>query len=240
MPTTRRYGHLRPRLPLSVTEAGRALSRTLTGYAELCLSAQVPSSIATLASAHIVDLVSHANGVLAEGLSDRTKAPVILSIMLDLLVVIVAILGFPPQHLRENSTARSVMYTSRFPAPGVRSANTSTAGELLSAPVLCSTMVKIRRLQKSRSRRASAIFAFQPAFQAQSWYPAPGVSARPGRPLGGRFQIPDASVTMASSWRRQWPSACSRRFRPSGLSSRYWTLHAEPRRCQARAVTRIE
>ena len=73
----------RPRLPLSVTEAGRALSRTLRGYAELCLSAQVPAGIATLASAHIVDLVSHANGVFAEGLSDRTKAPVILSIMLD-------------------------------------------------------------------------------------------------------------------------------------------------------------
>jgi AraC-like DNA-binding protein len=43
----------------------------------------VPSNIATLASTHIVDLVSHANGVLADGLSDQTKSPVLLSIMLD-------------------------------------------------------------------------------------------------------------------------------------------------------------
>src|SRR6202043_714693 len=55
-------GHFsdRPRLSLSATECGRALSRTLAGYAELCLSAQAPSNIASLGGAHIVDLICHA------------------------------------------------------------------------------------------------------------------------------------------------------------------------------------
>jgi AraC family transcriptional regulator, positive regulator of tynA and feaB len=73
----------RPRLALSATEAGRALSRTLAGYSELCLSAQAPSNIAALGGAHIVDLISHATGVLAEGPSEPIKAPVMLSMMLD-------------------------------------------------------------------------------------------------------------------------------------------------------------
>ncbi len=73
----------RPRLTLSATEAGRALSRTLASYADLCLSAQAPSDIAALSGAHIVNLMSHATGVLAEGPSERMNAPVLLSMMLD-------------------------------------------------------------------------------------------------------------------------------------------------------------
>jgi len=73
----------RPRLTLSATEGGRALSRTLAGYAELCLSLQAPSEMAALSGAHIVDLIFHATGVLADGLSERTNAPVLLSMMLD-------------------------------------------------------------------------------------------------------------------------------------------------------------
>jgi AraC family transcriptional regulator, positive regulator of tynA and feaB len=73
----------RPRLPLSGTEGGRALSRTLAAYSELCLSAQARSNIATFGGAHIVDLISNATGVLADGPSERIKAPVILSMMLD-------------------------------------------------------------------------------------------------------------------------------------------------------------
>jgi AraC family transcriptional activator of tynA and feaB len=78
-------GHFsdRPRLALSATECGRALSRTLAGYAELCLSAQAPSNIASLGGAHIVDLICHASGVLAEAPSEQIKAPVMLSMMLD-------------------------------------------------------------------------------------------------------------------------------------------------------------
>jgi AraC family transcriptional activator of tynA and feaB len=73
----------RPRLTLSRTEARRALSRTLAGYAELCLSSQAPLRLAALGGAHVVALISHASDVLAGGPSERLDAPVILSMMLD-------------------------------------------------------------------------------------------------------------------------------------------------------------
>jgi AraC family transcriptional regulator, positive regulator of tynA and feaB len=71
----------RPRLTLSATEAGRALSRTIAGYSELCLSSQTPSDIATLVGRHIVELISHAPEILAEGSSERIGAPVLLMMM---------------------------------------------------------------------------------------------------------------------------------------------------------------
>jgi AraC family transcriptional regulator, positive regulator of tynA and feaB len=71
-----------PRLNLSTTEAGRALSRTLAGYAELCLSGgQLPTS--ALIGAHVVDLISHAPEILADTSADRLHVPVLLSMMLD-------------------------------------------------------------------------------------------------------------------------------------------------------------
>jgi len=73
----------RPRLTLSATAAGRALSRTLAGYAELCLSSQTLSDIASLVGRHIVDLVCHAPGILAEASAERVKAPVLLMMMMD-------------------------------------------------------------------------------------------------------------------------------------------------------------
>src|SRR5215472_11192207 len=73
----------RPRLTLSLTEAGRALSRTLSGYAELCLNSQAPLPLAALSGGHIVDLISHASDVLAGGPFERLNAPVLLSMMLD-------------------------------------------------------------------------------------------------------------------------------------------------------------
>jgi AraC family transcriptional regulator, positive regulator of tynA and feaB len=73
----------RPRLRLSATEAGRALSRTLGGYAELCLSSRRPSGISAFSGAHLVDLISHASEVLEAVPSERLKAPVLLSMMLD-------------------------------------------------------------------------------------------------------------------------------------------------------------
>jgi hypothetical protein len=66
----------RPRLNLSMTDAGRALSRTLAGYAELCLSSQTPSEISVLGGAHIADLISHAPAILVEGSSEQVNAPV--------------------------------------------------------------------------------------------------------------------------------------------------------------------
>ena len=71
----------RPRLTLSATEAGRALSRTLVGYAELCLSSKTSSEIAAFVGTHIVDLISHAPVVLAEGSSEGVNVPVLLLMM---------------------------------------------------------------------------------------------------------------------------------------------------------------
>jgi AraC-like DNA-binding protein len=73
----------RPRLRLSATDAGRALSRTLAGYAELCIRSQRASEISAVGGTHIVDLISHATAVLGEGPSERASAPVLLSMMLD-------------------------------------------------------------------------------------------------------------------------------------------------------------
>jgi AraC family transcriptional regulator, positive regulator of tynA and feaB len=73
----------RPRLTLSVTEAGQALSRTIAGYAELCLSSQAPSNIANLLGRHIVDLISHSPEILAEASAERVNPPVLLMMMMD-------------------------------------------------------------------------------------------------------------------------------------------------------------
>ena len=73
----------RPRLHLSATEAGRALSRTLGGYAELCLSSRRPPGIPAFAGEHVVDLISQAPEILEAGPSERLNAPVLLSMMLD-------------------------------------------------------------------------------------------------------------------------------------------------------------
>jgi AraC-like DNA-binding protein len=73
----------RPRLSLSATEADRALSRTLTGYAELCLSdCRLPKTSA-LIGAHVIDLISHAPEILSDMSVERVHIPVLLSMMLD-------------------------------------------------------------------------------------------------------------------------------------------------------------
>src|SRR5216684_7956012 len=73
----------RPRLNLSATEAGRALSRTLAGYAELGLSdCQLPKTSA-LIGAHVIDLISHAPETLTDISVERVHTPVLLSMMLD-------------------------------------------------------------------------------------------------------------------------------------------------------------
>jgi AraC family transcriptional regulator, positive regulator of tynA and feaB len=72
-----------PRLNLSTTEIGRALSKTLAGYAELCLSVPPAAGAAALIGRHVVDLISHAPGLLAGAPAERANAPVLLSMMLD-------------------------------------------------------------------------------------------------------------------------------------------------------------
>ena len=73
----------RPRLRLSATEAGRALSRTLSGHAELCLRSEPNSGISAFGAQHVVDLISHAPGILDENPPERAGRSVLLSMMLD-------------------------------------------------------------------------------------------------------------------------------------------------------------
>jgi AraC family transcriptional regulator, positive regulator of tynA and feaB len=73
----------RLRLKMSTTDTGRALSRTLAGYAELCLSSLHSPELLALSGAHIVDLISHAPSMLAEGPPESINMPVLLSMMLD-------------------------------------------------------------------------------------------------------------------------------------------------------------
>jgi AraC family transcriptional activator of tynA and feaB len=71
------------RLNLSTTETGRALSRTLASYAELCLSGRQLPKTSALIGAHVVDLISHAPEILADMSVERVHVPVLLSMMLD-------------------------------------------------------------------------------------------------------------------------------------------------------------
>ncbi len=73
----------RPRLTLATTEVGRALSRALVGYAELCLASRVPDVLLSASGAHIVELVRHAPYAIEEEPVGRLNARVLMSMMLD-------------------------------------------------------------------------------------------------------------------------------------------------------------
>jgi AraC-like DNA-binding protein len=73
----------RPRLSLSTTETGRALSRTLASYAELCLSGCALPRTSALIGAHVIELISHAPEILSEMSVERVHTPVLLSMMLN-------------------------------------------------------------------------------------------------------------------------------------------------------------
>jgi AraC family transcriptional regulator, positive regulator of tynA and feaB len=72
----------RPRLNLSTTETGRALSRTLAGYADLCLGGQLPNKSALIGT-HVTDLISLVPEVLSDMSVECVGTPVLLSMMLD-------------------------------------------------------------------------------------------------------------------------------------------------------------
>jgi AraC family transcriptional regulator, positive regulator of tynA and feaB len=73
----------RPRLSLSTTEVGRALSRTLASSAELCLSSsQLPRTLALIGT-HVTELISCAPEILSDTSVERVRTPVLLSMMLD-------------------------------------------------------------------------------------------------------------------------------------------------------------
>jgi AraC family transcriptional regulator, positive regulator of tynA and feaB len=73
----------RPRLNLSATGTGRALSRTLSGYAELCLSKSRLPKLSALVGTHMIDLISQAPDILTDCSAERVPLPVLLSMMLD-------------------------------------------------------------------------------------------------------------------------------------------------------------
>jgi len=73
----------RPQLNLSRTETGRALAKTLAGYAEICLADRQHSKASALIGPHVVDLIAHASDVLTDQPAERVHIPVLLSMMID-------------------------------------------------------------------------------------------------------------------------------------------------------------
>jgi AraC-like DNA-binding protein len=73
----------RPRLGLSATESGRALSRTLASCAELCLSGSRLPKTSVLIARHITELISCAPEILSDSSVERVHTPVLLSMMLN-------------------------------------------------------------------------------------------------------------------------------------------------------------
>jgi len=72
----------RPRLKLSATETGRALARTLAGYADLCMRMEAVPMVPALGQ-HLLDLLFHADKFVADKSSAPVRASVQLSVMLD-------------------------------------------------------------------------------------------------------------------------------------------------------------
>jgi AraC family transcriptional regulator, positive regulator of tynA and feaB len=72
----------RPRLALSSTEMGRALARTLSGYADLCIGSEAAPLVPALGD-HLLDLLSHAGRFVAGERPTRVRPSVQLSMMLD-------------------------------------------------------------------------------------------------------------------------------------------------------------
>jgi AraC family transcriptional activator of tynA and feaB len=72
----------RPRLALSSTEMGRALARTLSGYADLCIGTATAPLVPALGD-HLLDLLSHANRFATGEPPARVRSSVQLSMMLD-------------------------------------------------------------------------------------------------------------------------------------------------------------
>jgi AraC family transcriptional regulator, positive regulator of tynA and feaB len=73
----------RPRLKMMATEMGRALSQTLAGYAELCLTSPLAVDVPALSGSHIIDLLSYAPAALEQVSSTSIDLPVLLSLMLE-------------------------------------------------------------------------------------------------------------------------------------------------------------
>jgi len=76
-------GHFadRPRLTLSATGTGRALARTLAGYADICIGEEAGGAPAW--GEHLLELLLYAERFAVDEPPERVRAPVLLSMMLD-------------------------------------------------------------------------------------------------------------------------------------------------------------
>lgn len=72
-----------PKLNMTRTELGYALSRTFASYAELCLASPLASELPALSGCHIADLIGQVPAALERSPTEAIKAPVLLSMMLD-------------------------------------------------------------------------------------------------------------------------------------------------------------
>jgi AraC family transcriptional regulator, positive regulator of tynA and feaB len=72
-----------PRLNSTATGIGRAMSRILAGYAELCLAAPLSSDLSVLGGEHIVELISHAVSARQQVPAESISVPALLSMMID-------------------------------------------------------------------------------------------------------------------------------------------------------------
>jgi AraC family transcriptional regulator, positive regulator of tynA and feaB len=150
----------RPRLGAAATE-GRALSRILCGYAELCLSQAAAAEVSARYGAHIVDLISHASDMSKGGSSERARAPVLLSMMLDHLDRCIA-----DPDLSAESLARTFRCSKRY-VHKLFSTTGRSVGEHLNDRriIFCA-----RRLLDKQDKRTIAEIAFEAGFRDVSYF----------------------------------------------------------------------
>jgi AraC family transcriptional activator of tynA and feaB len=168
----------RPRLRLSATEAGRALSRILAGHAELCLRSGPISGISPFGAQHVVDLISHAPDILEEGPPERPGLSVLLSMMLDYI----------DRHTDDPELGAATLATKFHCSPRYVHKLFSTTGRSVGEHINAMRILACTRnlLDHAHRRRTIAeiafnagspgYFAFQPAVQAQQWPGAPRIS----------------------------------------------------------------
>jgi len=146
----------RPHLRLASTQSGRALSKILHGYAELCLGQATQSDISAHCGIHIVDLINHATNLQEDGSQTRAREPVLLSMMLDHLGRCVT-----DPDLSAESLARTFRCSERY-VHKMFSATGRSVGEHLNdrRVALCA-----QRLIDKQERRTIAEIAFEVGFR---------------------------------------------------------------------------
>jgi AraC-like DNA-binding protein len=146
----------RPSLTIASTQSGRALSKILYGYAELCLDQATQSGISARCGTHIVDLITHAAYLEGDGSQARAKEPVLLSMMLDHLGSCVT-----DPDLSAESLARTFRCSERY-VHKLFSATGRSVGEHLNdrRVALCA-----QRLIDKQERRTIAEIAFEVGFR---------------------------------------------------------------------------